>query len=604
MEVWSKTLAQIVVTSRVFLQRHWQSSLRLRRHLRLSEEAFHLLLAGGVGVIGGLANLLFYLCTESVKNLMLRHRGDLAEIAEILNWWQCLLAPALGGLAAGLVLYWGIKMVGSQGSTNLLEVVVAGDGRLPFRSGLIKVISSILSISSGASMGREGSIIQLSATLSSKWGQLAHWHPYRLRLMVACGAASGMAAAYNAPLAGAIFAAQIVLGNFSMNLFGPVVFSSVVASIVSRTFFGIEPWYEVPSFEFTRLGQLPWFLLLGGLVGMLGAGFLKLLRLSEVWFNRLPLRLYSRMALSGLAVGAISIFYPWVWGNGYSGTNQILHEPLALQFLIGLLLAKVVATLLTLGSGAVGGILTPTLFMGAAVGSVLGVLLHTAGFASELPNRAFALAGMGSMLAATTHSPLLAIVMLFEISLNYSMMPPLMLACAVATLVARQLHPDSIYTEPLRRKGLELERESPHVGAATQNTVGSLMRNPVPPVLETAPFQEIVNRFLTDSNNFLPVVDRKNRLRGLIALQDLKEQLNPNQEISAVIAYDLMRPAPVALTPDQRLLDVLPILLSSEQRNLPVVNNATEKRLIGALVRAEALGVLSEAIASRSVAHA
>ena len=155
--------------------------------------------------------------------------------------------PTLGGLAAGLILYWGFRLVGPQGSSDLLEVVVAGDGRLPFRTESVKTASALVSIATGASIGREGGITQLSATLASKLGQFAKWPPYRLRLLVGCGAAAGISAAYNAPIAGAVFAALIVLGNFSMNLFAPLVCASVVAAMVSRSFFGIEPWYQVPA---------------------------------------------------------------------------------------------------------------------------------------------------------------------------------------------------------------------------------------------------------------------------------------------------------------------------------------------------------------------
>jgi CIC family chloride channel protein len=246
----------------------------------------------------------------------------------------------------------------------------------------------------------------------------------------------------------------------------------------------------------------------------------------------------------------------------------------------------------------VGGVFTPTLFLGAALGSAFGGALHWMGWASTLPTGAFALVGMGSVLAATVHSPLLAMIMVFEISLNYSLMPPLMLACAVSTLVARRLHPDSIYTEPLRQKGLEPGRESGQLGAATQRTVGDLMRAPVPPVRQTATLPEVAERFLTTTFNFLPVVDEHERLLGLIALHDLKEYLNADHEFKGVIAYDVMRPPPACLTPGQQLIEVLPVVLSSEQRNIPVVNNTRENRLVGALGRAEALALLSEAIAS------
>src|SRR2546422_3664560 len=302
-----KNLEQVFTRARAFARRHWQRALHIREKFRFSEEAFHLVLAGVVGVMGGLVNLLFYRATESVKLLFLRSPGDPIEVAEVMQHWQRVLTPALGGLCAGLVLYWGLRLVGRQGSSNLLEVVVAGDGRLPFRSAVVKFISSLITIGSGGSIGREGGITQLSATIASKWGQIAKWHPYRLRLLVGCGAASGISAAYNAPISGAVFAALIVLGNFSMSLFAPLVFASVVATMVSRTFFGIRPWYTVTPFEFTKLTQLPWFLSLGLVTGAVGAVFLKLLNRTEDAFKKLKAPIYLRLTLGGLLVGIIEI---------------------------------------------------------------------------------------------------------------------------------------------------------------------------------------------------------------------------------------------------------------------------------------------------------
>jgi chloride channel protein, CIC family len=250
--------------------------------------------------------------------------------------------------------------------------------------------------------------------------------------------------------------------------------------------------------------------------------------------------------------------------------------------------------------GTVGGVLTPTLFLGAGLGSLFGTLLHASQVGVTLPTGAFALVAMGSMLAATTASPLLGILMIFELSLNYSIMPPLMLACVISTLVTRNLHSESVYTEPLRRKGVELQRESPFVGAATELTVADIMIAPVPPLRENTPFQEMAKRFLNLTYNFLPVIDAKERLLGVVALHDLKEWLNAGHELSSVIAYDVMRPPPACLTPNQKLTDVLPLLLTSEIRHLPVVNNLFEYRLVGAVARSEALSLLSEAITARS----
>ena len=732
MQAGLKKLEQYFSGTHRFFQKHWRRALRIREKIRFSEEAYHLVLAGGVGVIGGLVNLLFYYSIEGAKHLFLGREGDPVEVAETMYYWQRVLIPTLGGLGAGLVLHWGLRLVGPQGTSNFLEVVVAGDGRLPFRSAIVKFISSLMTIGTGGSIGREGGITQLSATFASKWGQLAKWHPYRLRLLVGCGAASGIAAAYNAPISGAVFAALIVLGNFSMNLFAPLVFASVVATMLSRSFFGIRPWYTVPPFEFTRITQLPWFLCLGFVTGAVGAAFLKLLNASENAFKKLRGPIYVRLGLGGLIVGIIALQFPGVWGNGYVVANRILHgeygspllssndivapeslalklrQPadsdllsrhiaaqlsiatksilsnydgtvsndfqravaedlnrimangelfrtqrfsgvtlspetvsllaqkpeggdlvrlnrkllldaypqeistahghpqllLALGLLLGLFLAKLIATLATVGSGAVGGVFTPTLFLGAALGGSFALALRLMGAGAGLPIAPFALVGMGSMLAATTRSPLLAMIMIFEISLDYSLMPALMLACVVSILVARKFHPESIYTEPLRLRGLTMAQETTEPGAATERTVGDLMRSPVAPVRESATLGEIAERFLTSANNFLPVVDAKSQLVGVVALQDLKEYLGAGEELRAVIAYDVMRPPPACVTPNQRLLDVLPVVLASEQRNIPVVNTLKENRLVGALARTEVLGLFSEAIAARSKAEA
>jgi CIC family chloride channel protein len=597
------TITRLLKTVREFFRRHWKRALIIRDRLRLSEEAFHLILAGVIGVIGGLTNLAYFAVSELTKKVILSSNGDLGGIAATLVPWQRLLIPTLGGLAAGLILFLGLRMMSHPGLTNLLEAVVAGDGRLALRPALLNAASSLVSMSTGASIGREGLLIQLSSTLASKLGQIGKWPPYRLRLMVACGAAAGIAAGCNAPISGAVFAAQIVLGNFSMNLFAPLLVSSVVASVLSRTFFGARHWFDVPSFDFTRLVQLPWFLLLGIFCGGVGALFLKSLRDGQLLFDRLPVPMYVRFAVGGLMVGAIGLIYPDVWGNGYPAADRLLRTESEAVFVLGLFAAKFLATAITVGSGAVGGVFTPTLFLGAAAGSLFEALLRLSGVETALPIGCFALVGMGSTLAATTHSPLLAVIMLFELSLNYSLMPPLMLACAVSTLVGRHLHRESIYSEPLRRKGLELDRESPHPGAATERIVADQMRQPVPPLYENTPFRDMADRFLTSSNNFLPVVNEQGRLVGMVALHDLKEYLSAHQELSSVIASDIMRLPPACLTPNERLSDVLPILLASELRNVPVVDNAASFRLVGTVSRAEALGLLSDAIRARSVSR-
>ena len=590
----------MVTRARDFLHRHWRRALRWREKLVLKEEAFHLVLAGLVGVIGGLVNLFFYYGVHLIQP------GDPVEVAGRLNDWERVLVPTLGGLAAGLVLHWGRRLVGPQGSTNLLEVVVAGDGRLPFRTEFVKTVSAIISIATGASIGREGGITQLAATLSSKLGQIAKWPPYRLRLLVGCGAASGIAAAYNAPIAGAVFSALIVLGNFSMNLFAPLVFSSVIAAMVSRSFFGIEPWYKIPPFPAATLPQLPWFVLLGVLCGVVGALFLKLLRLRQ---GTVP-----ETQLAGLSPADAGRFdrghhrhrisrrlRQWLFRDQRHFARKISDRGPAALVAGGIAGGKMGGNG---GNGRRGhggrGVHAHVVRRRRHRRAVWRGAASTWRFGGGVPAGAFALVGMGAVLAATTRSPLLAMIMIFELSLDYSLVPPLMLACVVSILVARQLHGESVYTEHLRVKGLALGQETSRPGATMEQTIGDLMRAPVTPVRESTPLREIADRFLTNSNNFLPVVDAQQRLLGVVALQDLKEFLNAKQDLGAVIAYDVMRPPPKCLTPGQRLLEALPAVLESELRNVPVVNNPAENKLVGAVVRAEVLAIFSEAIAAKS----
>lgn len=605
MGLWANIrLAQRV---RGAIQRNWERALRVREAFDITEEAIHLVLAGVVGAMGGVVNLVFYHVVESTKYLMLHRPGDPVEIAEGLEPWQRVVAPALGGLAAGLVLFWGLRLARGQSPGNFLEAVAAGDGRISFRTSMVKVVSSILSIASGASIGREGAITAITATLASKWGQLWKSPPYRLRLMVGCGAAAGIAAAYNAPIAGAVFAASIVLGNFSMNQFAPLVFASVIATVVSRGFFGIQPWYSVPPSQFTSVLQLPWFIVLGALCGAFGALLQKALGWSERSFRNLKIPPYLRLSVGGLVVGLIALQLPGVWGNGYVIANRILGEEFLreqwpLLFLFLLVVAKFVATTAAIGSGAVGGLMTPTLFLGAATGAAFGLALDRLHIISmeQLPIGLFGAVGMGCMLAATTRSPLLAMILIFEISLDYALMPALMLGCVVAAMAARSFHKESLYSESIRLEDVLAHPDMPHSQAVNEQTVGDLMQPPVTPVRDTASLKEVANRFLSLANNFLPVVDADNRLLGIVALQDLKEHLSSEHEIQGVIAYDLMRPSPPCLVPTQQLVDVLPVALASEQRRIPVVNSLAENKLIGSLPRAEILAALSEAIAKRA----
>jgi H+/Cl- antiporter ClcA len=404
-----------------------------------------LLLAALVGITGACVSLLFREAMHGIEWVLTGTSGSFVQAALDLPWWKRLLLPALGGLIAGSILLLVPRFLHGRKSSDYLEAISAGDGKIPIRSTLIRCFSSLFSISSGGSIGREGSMIQLSALAASCTGRKLLKDPSHLRLLVACGAAAGFASVYNAPLAGSLFVAEVVLGSLAMAQLGPILLSAVVADLIVHRYLGSAPLYHLPEFRLTSEWELFFYLGLGVLAGGFGPIFIRSLRGTEKLFHRLNLPLPLCLGLGGLIAGILSVYCPEVWGNGYSVTNTILVDGWILSPLLVILVCKLVATAAVSGSGAVGGVFTPTLFTGAALGSLLGQAIHL-GFPliSSDPSH-YAAIGMGALLAATTHAPFMAILMIFELTLRYEIILPLTLACVLSSVIARRLYPHSIY---------------------------------------------------------------------------------------------------------------------------------------------------------------
>ena len=306
-----------------------------------------------VGICGALASVAF---REGIRLLELIFTGQASGLvngASRLVWWHRALVPVIGGALSGWVLYiLGSRFI-SLRVADYMEAILVGDGRISLRGTLLRSASSLLTIASGGSIGREGSMVQLSAMIGSRLGQLARAPVPRLRLMVACGGAAGIAAAYNAPISGALFVSEIVLGSMAMDTFGPLVVASVMSDATIHRFLGYGPVFTVPHVQFASNWELGFYVVLGVLLGHLAPPFLALLDFTKGRFVRLGLPLYWQLALGGLIVGAISIFVPQVWGNGYSVIGNILQGDLIGWWLLAILAAKVLATSATAGSGAV-----------------------------------------------------------------------------------------------------------------------------------------------------------------------------------------------------------------------------------------------------------
>jgi chloride channel protein, CIC family len=401
-----------------------------------------------VGVLGALAALGFRWLSTIGQWLLTRHTGSFVETAEAVSAPVRLVVPALGGLLAGLALVLARRFV-TQPSPDYLEALVVGDGEIPAVASLARSGSSLLSIASGSSIGREGALVQLAATIASSVGRHLALPTARLRLLVACGAAAGFAAAYDAPVAAPIFMAELGFVPLGIDSLAAMLLSSGMAAATLRTLAPAPPLFLAPQLRLLPPLGVGVCLGLAVLAGVAAPGFLRGLALARSSFAATRLTPILRLGLGGLCVGALSISHPEVWGNGFRVARSMLLSEPAWQAVVATLLFKLLATGAAVGSGAVGGVFTPTLFVGAALGSLFGGTLQALWPLASAAPQACALVGMGAFLAAATHAPLMATVVLWEMSLDYRALPALALACVTANLVARAIDRRSLYSDSL-----------------------------------------------------------------------------------------------------------------------------------------------------------
>lgn len=562
---------------------------RLRLILLGHEDLAGLLFwAALVGFCGALVSVAFREGIRLFEVLFTGQSMSLVHAASSLAWWHRALLPMVGGVLAGVVLQLAGRVLHSAKPVDYMEAILVGDGRIGLRMTLWNSFSSLLTIASGGSIGREGPMVQLSAMLGSKLGLLARAPVPRLRLMVACGGAAGIAAAYNAPISGALFVSEIVLGSTAMESFGPLVVSSVIANATIHRFLGYGPVYDVPPLRFASNWELIFYILLGVLLGHLAPPFLALLDLVKSRFARLKWTPPWQLGLGGLIVGIISIFFPQVWGNGYSIVGSILQGELLGLTLLAVLGAKVLATSATVGSGAVGGIFTPTLFIGCAVGGLVGQGLHMLlpGFTSG--SSAYALVGMGGFLAATTHAPLTSILMLFEMTLDYDIVLPLMLACVTAHYAAKVYRRgESVYAHALRRDAGADE------GAGAEQdwrlrTVQSLVKPTAAVVSPETTLKSLFATLPTRPVNRVYVIE-DDQILAWLDPREILERFQSGALDGATWVREVAHPVTFTLTPDMSLCTALDGFLRERATVLPVTPGQWRNSLLGEVSRSDVL---------------
>jgi len=551
---------------------------RIHASVRQTDHIYMVLVAIVVGLFGGFAAVGFRQCIQLV-NRIAWHQGPytLDYIAGLPAWWK-ILAPAVGGLVVGLIIYFGAREAKGHGVPEVMESVVMHGGRIRPRVVLAKLFASGVCIGTGGSVGREGAIVQIVAAAGSTVGQWLRIDARRLRTLVGCGAAAGIAGTFNAPVAGALFAVEIILGDFGVTQFSPIVISSVSATVISRHFLGNFPAFEVPPYALVHGAELFAYGGLGILAAVVAIAFVQTLYAFEDAFDRVPVWPPLLTIAGGLMIGVIGIWLPQVFGVGYEAINEALDGHMVWQFMLLLVAFKILAVSITIGSGGSGGVFAPSLFIGAMTGGAVGTVVHLLWPASTGGVGAYALVGMGAVVAAATHAPITAILIIFELTGDYHIILPLMISCIIATLLATRFQRGSIYTLKLLRRGIDI-RHGRALNVLQPVPAREVMRTDFATVAPGDGLLALIAKFIDHPGNTLFVVDGERRLLGIITAGEIQPVMrDPSALETLLIAEDLYVTDGIPrLDPDDSLADVMKYL-ESYRGEVPVLE---EGRLVG-----------------------
>ena len=433
---------------------------KLLKHLaglpRSNREVVNLLLAILIGVLAGYGALLFRFVLRSMQWLFYQHGEDVLTWIHDVPWGLMIVLPALGGLVVGIIVHFFAREAKGHGVPEVMEAIALRHGQIRKRVALAKIVASAVTIGSGGSVGREGPMVQIGSSIGSSVGQIFKVPTIHMRTMVGCGAAAGIAATFNAPIAGVLFALEIIIGDFGLMSFSPVVLSSVTATTISRYYLGDLPAFVIPDYAIVSLWEFALYPLLGIATAMAALLFIKVLYRLEDIFEKLRLPGWFKPCLGGALLGVVVIFFPEAFGVGYGAMNLSLTNQMGGWMLLVLVFVKILATSITLGSGGSGGIFAPSLFMGAMLGGAFGCAVNALFPGVTAAPGAYALVAMGGMVAGTTYAPITAILIIFELTGSYSIILPLMITCILATVINSAVRRGSIYTTKLLRRGIDI----------------------------------------------------------------------------------------------------------------------------------------------------
>jgi CIC family chloride channel protein len=535
-----------------------------------------------VGLGAGFGAIIFRWLIDTATHLAFTGgRNTLA----FLGTYYVILIPAIGGLFVGPMIYLFAREAKGHGVPEVMEAVALRGGRIRPIVVVIKSLASSICIGTGGSVGREGPIVQIGSALGSTVGQWLRLSDERVRNLVACGAAGGIAATFNAPIAGVIFALEVILGEFSADYFSTVVISSITASEIARVAYGNTPAFWVPSYTLVSPWEFPLYAALGVLAALVGLVFVVVLYRFEDLFDAWSFPEYVKPVAGGLLIGTIGLFFPQIFGVGYDTIEQVLHNGAPLHLMALLVLVKLLATSLTIGSGGSGGVFAPSLFLGAMLGGSFGTAAHTLFPTVTAAPGAYALVGMAAVFAAAARAPITSILILFEMTGDYRIILPLMLATVISTLLAERLYGESIYTLKLSRRGVRLAKGR-DLDIMQTVRVDEVMTSQVDTVPTTMTLAALAQAFERTHHHGFPVLDPHGELYGIIGIRDLERALS-GPAIDGLTAGDIATTKLITVFPDEPVSRAIERMAPRDLSRIPVVDRANPCRLLGIIRRGD-----------------
>ena len=545
------------------------------------------------GLLTGIASTALIRLLGQVQKGFWGSSRHVVEAALALPWWHRLAAPMIGGVLIGLLMLATKRAILGTGTTGIIEAVAKKSGVLNAGETLLGALATLLTVGSGGSLGREAPLVHSGATIGSILARRAGLSGQRIKILLACGAASGIAAAYNAPIGGALFGLEVILGNFALESFGPVVVSTAIATVVSRRMSEAYLAYQPPLLpSLVSTWELGYYLLMGLGFGVAAVLFLGVMRGARQGFDKIPIPPQLKPLLGFAIVGGIGIWFPQVFGNGYDTVDLVLHGSLPLALVLVLPALKTAATAVTTGSGGAGGMFTPTLFIGSMLGSAYGSWAHAMSPLSTASPIVYGLVGMGAMLAATTQAPLTAILMIFELTGDYQILLPLMFACGLSIVMARLVGGRSQYTAALEERGVRLGGRIEELVMDTIQ-VREVMRHEVPAVRESEPLRAVVRRMIDDGRKELYVVGEEGVFKGAITLAEMSEPLIHPESLTVLTAGMIASTDVPTRSPDERLSEAIGRWSHLSRDRLPVVEKG---KYLGELSAGDILFLYSQEV--------